>query len=151
MNHDDEKKFWLILYLFPCVYFGIAAFYSCFDIYVLGNYEPKDGQWGSFKISLAIFGFMTLLASLSYCIGLAWLKTKAQQLPRPRLALITVLSALLSWVVLQTVDIIGPRIASILLYLLFLAISVCLFPALIGVSLVKIHQSCFAAHPSTQR
>ncbi|MGE0128700.1 MAG: hypothetical protein AB7U82_11530 [Blastocatellales bacterium] len=149
MNHD-KLNFWLILLLFPCVYFGLAAFYTYYEIYVRGNYERKDGQLNSFLISLAIYGFMTLLASLSYWISLAWLKTEPQQLPRPRLALITVLSALLSLVVLQTVFIIAPGIASVLLYLLFWAASVCLIPALIGVSLVTIHQICFADDSSTQ-
>jgi hypothetical protein len=149
MNHD-ELKFGLIPLLFPCIYFGLAAFYSYFDIYVLGNYEPKDGQWGSFQISLWIFGFMTLLASLSYWISLDCLKTMPQRLSHLRLALITVLSALLCWVVLLTFVIIQPHIVSILFYLLFLAVSVCLFPALIGVSLVKLHIRWFPAHPSTQ-
>jgi len=143
MNHD-KLKFWLVLLLFPCVYVGFAAFYAYCDIYVLGHYEPKSGQWGSFQISLAIFGFMTLLASLGYWIGLAWLKTEPQQLPRPRLALITVLSALLSWVVLLAFMIIG--ISPLLLWLL----CVWLFPALLGVSLVKIRQSHFADHQSIQ-
>src|SRR5215831_10972922 len=101
MNHE-EQKFGLIPLLFPCIYFGLAAFYSYFDIYVLGNYEPKDGQWGSFQISLWIFGFMTLLASASYWMSLDCLKNPPQRLPRLRLASITVLSALLSWVVLLT-------------------------------------------------
>ena len=38
-----------------------------------------------------------------------------------------------------------------LLFLLLWAVSVCLFPALIGVSLVTVHQSWFADHSSTQR
>src|SRR5262245_66624278 len=100
MNHN-ELKFGLITLLFPCVYFGLAAFYSCFDIYVLGHYEPTTlGQWGSFQISLAFIGFLTLPASLSYWIGLAWLKTVAQQLSGPRRALITISSALLSGAIL---------------------------------------------------
>jgi hypothetical protein len=146
MNHD-ELKFGLIRLLFPSLYFGLSAFYSCFDIYVLGNYEPKDGQWGSFQISLGIFGFMTLLASLSYWMSLDCLKTAPQRLPRLRLASITVLSSLLSWVVLLTFVIIQPHIAPMLFYLLFLAASVCLFPALIGVWLVKVHLRWYAAHP----
>src|SRR5262245_17215852 len=157
MNHD-EPKFGLIRLLFPCIYFGLAAFYSLFDIYVLGNYEPKDGQWGSFQISLWIFGFMTLLASLSYWISLDCLKTAPQRLSHSRHALITVSSALLSWVVLLAYVIIQRHMASILFnmasilfVLLFLPVSVCLFPALIGVWLVKIYQRWFAAHPSTQR
>jgi hypothetical protein len=145
MNHDI-LKFWL----FPFVYYGLSVSYSCFNIYVLGDYEPKDGQWGSFKFYLALFGFMTFLASPSYLIGLACLKTVPQQLPRPRLALITVLSALLSWVVLLTFWIVEPDI-ELTLFLLFWFGCVCIFPALIVVSLVKIHQSCFAAHPSNQR
>jgi hypothetical protein len=52
--------------------------------------------------------------------------------------------------VLLTFVIIQPHIVSILFYLLFLAVSVCLFPALITVSLVKLHLRWFAAHPSTQ-
>ena len=54
MNHD-ELEFGLITLLFPSIYFGLSAFYSCFDIYVLGNYEPKDGQWGHFKF---LWGFL---------------------------------------------------------------------------------------------
>jgi hypothetical protein len=46
MNHD-ELKFGHITLLFPCVYFGLAAFYSLFDIYALGNYEPKAG-WSKY-------------------------------------------------------------------------------------------------------
>jgi len=127
MNHD-ELKFGLIRLLFPSIYFGLSAFYSCFDIYALGNYEPKDGQWGSFQISLGIFGFMTVLASLSYWMSLDCLKTAPQRLPRLRLASITVLSSLLSWVVLLTFGIIQPyiAIASMLFYFLYLAASVCL-------------------------
>jgi hypothetical protein len=150
MNHG-EQDIERIALLFPCVYFGLAAFYSLFDIYALGNYEPKDGQWGSFKISLAIYGFMTFLATSSYWIGIACLKTAPQGLPRQRFASITVLSALLSWVVLLISGIIAPHIASMLFYFLFLAASVCLFPALIGVWLVKIHLRWYAAHLSTQQ
>src|SRR5262245_52213030 len=130
MNHD-ELKFGHITPLFPCIYFGLAALYSFFNIYALGNYEPIDGQWGSFQIYLVIYGFMTSLASSSYLIGLAYLKTAPQRLPRPRLASITVLSALLSWVMLLTFGIIQSHIASMLFHFLFLAASVCLFPALI--------------------
>ena len=147
----DELKFGLIPLLFPCVYFGLAAFYSLFDIYALGNYEPKDGQWGSFKFSLAILGFMTFLATSSYWISLDYLKTAPQQLPRTRFASITVLSAFLSWVVLLAFVIIQPHIGAMLFYFLFLVISFCLFPALIGAWLVKIHQRWYAAHPPTQR
>jgi hypothetical protein len=43
MNRDEQKSE-IIPYLFPCIYFGLAAFYSCFDIYALGNYEQKHGQ-----------------------------------------------------------------------------------------------------------
>jgi hypothetical protein len=150
MNHD-ERDIELITLLFPCVYFGLAAFSSLFDIYALGNYEPKDGQWGSFKISLAIYGFMTFLASLSYGISMACLKTAPQRLPRQRLASITVLSAFLSWVVLLTFVIIQPQLSSILFYFLFLAASVCLFPAVIGVWLVKTHLRWYAVHPPTQQ
>src|SRR5262245_46335790 len=96
MNHD-KPSFRLILLLFPCVYFGLAAFYSYYDIYVLGHYEPTIfGRLGSFQISLAFIGFLTLLASLSFWISLARLKTAPQQLSSPRLALITLSSALLS-------------------------------------------------------
>src|SRR5262245_42577218 len=87
---------------FRCIYCRLPALYSLFDLHALGNYEPKDGQWNSFKISLAIFGFMTFLASSSYWIGLACLKNAPQRLPRQRLTSITVLSAFLSWVVLLT-------------------------------------------------
>ena len=151
MNHDELQSEPVML-LFPCVYFGLAAFYSYYGIYMLGHYEPTIlGQLGSFQISLAFIGFLTLLASLSYWIGLAWLKTVPPQLPRSRLALITVLSALLSWVVLLAFVIIQPGVASILLYLFFLAVSVCLFPALIGVWRVKTHLRWYAAHPSAQQ
>jgi hypothetical protein len=150
MNHDEQDIEFITL-LFPCVYFGLAAFYSLFDIYVLGNYEPKDGQWGSFQISLAIYGFVTFLASMSYSIGIACLKTAPQRLPRQRLTSITVLSALLSLVALLTFGFIQPHISSMLFYFLFLAGSVCLFPPLIGVWLVKIHLRWYAAHPSNQR
>ncbi len=147
MNHD-KPNFWLILLLFPCVYYGLAAFYSYYGIYVLGHYEPTIlGQWGSFQISLAFIGFLTLLASLSYWIGLGRLKTVPQQLSGPGLALITLSSALLSVAVLMAFDIVG----SDALPVLFGFVCVCLCPALIGVLLVKIHQSCFAARPSTQR
>src|SRR5262245_37890396 len=147
MNHN-ELKFGLITLLFPCVYFGLSAFYSCFDIYVLGNYEPTIlGQWGSFQISLAFIGFLTLLASLSYWIGLVRLKTVPQQLSGPRLALITLSSALQSGAVFLTFDIVKADTSP----MLFGFVCVCLCPALIGVSMVKIHQRCFAAHPSTQQ
>src|SRR5262245_4542959 len=150
MNYD-EQNFEPITPLFPCIYFGLAAFYSLFDIYALGNYEPKDGQWNSFKISLAIFGFMTFLATSSYWIGLACLNDAPQRLPRQRLTSITVLSAFLSWVVLLTFVFIQPYIASILFYLLFLAASFCLFPAVIGVWLVKTHLRWYAAYPAAQQ
>lgn len=151
MNHDELQSEPVML-LFPCVYFGLAAFYSYYGIYMLGHYEPTIlGQLGSFQISLAIIWFLTLLASLSFWISLVWLKTVPPQLPRSRLALITVLSALLSWVVLLTSVIIEPHITSILFDFLFLAASVCLFPALVGVWLVKIHQRWYAAHPSAQQ
>jgi hypothetical protein len=52
--NDDKLNFWLILWLFPLAYFAAAAFYSYYEIYELGHYEPKSGQWGSFQISLAI-------------------------------------------------------------------------------------------------
>jgi hypothetical protein len=146
--NDDKPNFWLILLLFPCVYFGLAAFYSYYGIYVLGHYEPTIlGQWGSFQISLAFLGFLTLLASLSFWISLARLKTVPQQLPSPRLALITLSSALLSGTVLLAFDIVKADISP----MLFGFVCVCLCPALIGVSLVKIHQRWFAAHPSTQQ
>ena len=147
MNRDNPN-FWLILLLFPCVYFGLAAFYSYYGIYVLGHYEPTIlGQWGSFQISLAFIGFLTLLASLSYWIGLARLKTVPQQLSGPRLTLITLSSALLSGVVFLTFDIVKADTSP----MLFGFVCVCLCPALIGVSLVKIHQRWFAAHLSTQQ
>ena len=139
MNHDEQKSD-IIPLLFPCIYFGLAAFYSLFDIYVLGNYERKHGQWNFFKITLAIMGVMTILTSTSYLIGLACLKTTPERMPPPRIALITVLSALLSWVVLKIFDTIQPDVG-LELHLLFLAVVVFLFPALIGVWLVKIHQS----------
>jgi len=147
MGHD-ELEFGHITLLFPCVYFGLAAFYSYYGIYVLGHYEStKLGQWGSFQISLAFIGFLTLLASLSYWISLAWVKTAPQQLSRPRLALITLSSALLSGAVLLAFDIVEADTSP----MLFGFVCVCLCPALIGVSLVKIHQRWFAAHPSTQQ
>lgn len=146
MNHD-KPNFWLILLLFPCVYFGLAAFYSYYGIYVLGHYEPKFGQWRTFQISLAVIGFLTFLASLSYWISLAWLKTLSQQLSLPRHALITLSSALLSWAVLLAFDIVEADTSP----MLFGFVCVCLCPALVGVSLVKIHQRWFAAHPSTQQ
>jgi hypothetical protein len=147
MNHD-KPNFWLILLLFPSVYFGLAAFYSYYGIYVLGHYEPNIlGQLGSFQISLAFIGFLTLLASLSYWIGLAWLKNAPQQLSGPRLALITITSALLSGAVFLALDIVRPGASP----MLFVFVCVCLCPALIGVSLVKIHQRWYAAHPSAQQ
>jgi len=147
MNRDNPN-FWLILLLFPCVYFGLAAFYSYYGIYVLGHYEPTIlGQWGSFQISLAFIGFLTLLASLSYWIALVRLKTAPQQLSGPRLALITLSSALLSGAVFLTFDIVKADTSP----MLFGFVCVCLCPALIGVSMVKIHQRWFAAHPSTQQ
>jgi hypothetical protein len=139
MNRDEQKSD-VIPLLFPFIYFGIAAFYSLFDIYALGNYERKHGQWNFFKITLMIMGFMTILTSKSYLIGLACLKTTPEQLPPPRIAFITVLSALLSWVVLKIFDTIQPDLG-LELHLLFLAVVVFLFPALIGVWLVKMHQS----------
>jgi len=147
MNHD-KPNFWLILLLFPCVYYGLAAFYFYYDIYMLGHYEPHIlGQLGSFQISLLFIGFLTLLASLSYWIGLARLKTVPQQLSDPRLALITITSALLSLAVFLALDIVIPGASP----MLFGFVCVCLCPALIGVSLVKIHQRWFGAHPSTQQ
>ena len=146
MDHD-ELKFGLIRLLFPCVYFGLAAFYSYYGIYVLGYYQPKFGQWRSFQISLAFIGFLTLLASLSYWIGLTWLKTVPKQLSRPRLTLITLSSALLSGAVLLAFDIVEADTSP----MLFGFVCVCICPALIGVSLIKIHQRWYAAHPSTQQ
>ncbi len=146
MNRD-KLKFWLVLLLFPLVYFGVAASYSYYDIYELGHYERKSGRWGSFQISLAVFGFMTLMASVGYWIGLAWLKSEPQQLPRLSLALISVLSALLSWVVMRTFIDIEFNIPPELLWL----VCVWLFPALLGVILVKIHRICFVGHRSIQR
>jgi hypothetical protein len=149
MNHD-KPYFWPILLVFPCVYYGLAAFYSYYGIYVLGHYEPNVlGQWGSFQISLAFIGFLTLLASLSFWISLALLKTAPQQLSSPRLALITLSSALLSGAVMLVFDfdIVKANTSP----MLFWFGGVCLCPALIGVSLVKIHQRWFAAHLSTQQ
>jgi len=147
MNHD-KPNFWLILLLFPCVYFGLAAFYSYYGIYALGHYEPTIlGQWGSFQISLAFIGFLTLLASLSFWISLARLKTAPQQSSGPRLALITLSTGLLSGAVFLAFDIVKADTSP----MLFGFVCVCLCPALIGVSLVKIHQRWFAAHPSTQQ
>jgi hypothetical protein len=149
MNHDKQKSGFIPL-LFPCIYFGLAAFYSLFDIYVLGNYERKHGQWNFFKITLAIMGLNTFLASASYWIGQDLLKTAPQQLPRPRIALITVLSALLSRAVLQIFETIKPDFG-LEVNLILWAATVFLLPALIGVWLVKIHQSWFAGHSSNQK
>jgi len=150
MNQDKLDN-WNIIALFPFVYFGLLASYSLFHIFALGDYEGKDGQWGSFKIELWIHGFATFMAFISYFIGLGLVKTAVWRLSRQRLASITVLSALLSWVALVTFVIIRHHIASMLFYFLFLAGSVCLFPALIGVWLVKTHQRWYAAHPSAQQ
>lgn len=145
MNYD-KQKFWLILLLFPFVYCGLAASYSYYDIFALGHYEPKFGQWGSFQLELAFDGFAACVAFIFYLIGLNLLKTAAQQLPRRRLALITVTSAFLSWAVFFAIVIIEPYILAELFWL----VGLCLIPAILGVSSVKIGQGRLAGHQSIQ-
>lgn len=43
MNHD-ELKFGLITLLFPCIYFGLAAFYSFFFLFLPGFYRRLADQ-----------------------------------------------------------------------------------------------------------
>jgi hypothetical protein len=146
MNHD-KLKFWLILFLFPIVYYGIAVSYSYYGIFALGHYEPKFGQWITFQIAATFDGYVACIAFIFYLIGLRLLKTASHQLPRPRLALITVTSAFLSFAVLLAMEVIGPNIFPDLFNLVVL----CLSPAILGVSLVKIGQCRLASHQPIQR
>ena len=155
MNQDklDNRN---IIALFPFVYFGLLASYSLFHIFALGDYEGKDGQWGSFKIELWISGFATFIAFMSYFIGLGLVKTAVWRLSRQKLALITTTSAFLSVVVSIMIDRIIDRILDSYIAPVVIVLGVnigglLLIPALIGVSLVKIHQRWYAAHSSTQQ
>jgi hypothetical protein len=148
MNPDksDNRN---ILSLFPFVYYGLLASYSFFHIFALGNYERKDGQWGSFKIELLIQGLATLAAFPSYFIGLGLVKTAVQRLSRKTLALITTASAFLSGVVLIVIEIIASYTWSV--HLGVYGAGIFLIPALFGVSLVKIGQTRSAGRQPIQR
>jgi len=146
MNHD-KLKFWLIPSLFPIVYYELAVSYSYYGIFALGHYEPKFGQWISFQIAVAFDGFAACVAFIFYLIGLRLLKTASQQLPRPRLALITVTTAFLSWAVFLAMVVIKPNIFPEL----FNLVGLCLILAILGVSLVKISQCRLASHQPIQR
>ncbi|MGH9937979.1 MAG: hypothetical protein ACREAM_17165 [Blastocatellia bacterium] len=155
MNPDKSDN-WGILSLFPFVYYGLAASYSCLRIFALGDYERKDGQWGSFQIELWIHGFATCLAFMSYLIGLGLVKTVVQRLSRQTLALIMTTSAFLSVVVFIVTDRIIDKITDsyIVPVLIVLGVNLgvlLLIPALLGVSLVKIGQVCLARRQSIQR
>src|SRR5262245_31460352 len=97
--NSDKPDTWGILSLFPLVYYGLAVSYSFFHIFALGDYEPKDGQWGSFKVYLLIDGIVTLFAFMGYLIGAGLLKTAVQQFPRRTLYLLMTASAFLSYIV----------------------------------------------------
>ena len=154
MNPDkdnlDKSKFWDTLALFPFAYYGFAVSYSFFHIFALRDYEPKDGQWGSFKVYLLIDGFETCVAFMGYLIGLGLLKTAAQQMPRRTLALITTASAFLSRVVVA-IMIFARHIEPVLYDLGVYLGSLLLIPTLLGLSLVKICQICLARRQSIQR
>ena len=148
MNHDKLDN-WNIISLFPFVYYGLLASYSLFHIFALGDYEGKDGQWGSFKMELWIHCFATFMAFMSYFIGLGLVKTAVWRLSRQTLALITTTSAFLSGVVLIVIAIIESYTWSVD-FRVHLG-GLFLIPALIGVSLVKIGQACSAHRQSIQR
>jgi hypothetical protein len=150
MNHDKLDN-WNIIALFPCVYYGLLASYSFFHIFALGDYEGKDGQWGSFKIELWIQGFATLMAFMSYFIGLGLVKKAVWRLSRQKLALITTTSAFLSGVVLIVIEIIESYTWSAHIVLGVYLGGLLLIPALLGVSLVKTGQVCSARSQSIQR
>ena len=150
MNHDKLDN-WNIIALFPFVYYGLLASYSFFHIFALGDYEGKDGQWGSFKIELWIDCFATFMAFMSYFIGLGLEKIAVWRLSRQKLALITTTSAFLSGVVLIVIEIIEPYTWSALIDLSVYLGGLLLIPALIGVSLVKTGQVCSARRQSIQR
>jgi len=141
MNHDKLDN-WNIIALFPCVYYGLLASYSFFHIFALGEYEGKDGQWGSFKIELWIHCFATSMAFMSYFIGLGLVKKAVWRLSRQKLALITMTSAFLSGVVLIVIDIIEHYTWSVRIDLPVYLGCLLLIPALIGVSLVKTSRVC---------
>src|SRR2546422_715496 len=134
MSHDKLDN-WNIIALFPFVHYGLLASYSLFHIFALGDYEPKDGQWGSFKIELWIQGFATCVAFMSYFIGLGLVKTAVWRLSRQKLGLITITSAFLSGVVMIVIEIIDSYTWSVDLRVDLG--SLFLIPALLGVSLVK--------------
>jgi len=154
--NPDKSDSWGILSLFPLVYYGLAASYSFCRIFALGDYEPKDGQWGSFQIELLILGFTTFLAFMGYLIGLGLIKTAVQRLSRKTLYLIMTTSAFLSLVVFIVIDRIIDRIIDSYIVPVVIALgvnfgSLLLIPALLGASLVKISQICLARRQSIQR
>jgi len=155
MSHDRLNN-WNFIALFPFVYYGLLASYSFFHIFALGDYEGKDGQWGSFKIELWINGFATAMAFMSYFIGLGLAKTTVWRLSRQTLALITMTTAFLSIVVSIVIDRIINRILDSYTAPVHIVLGVplgglLLIPALLGVSLVKISQVCSARRQSIQR
>ena len=149
--NPDKSDSWGILSLFPLVYYGLAASYSFCRIFALGDYEPKDGQWGSFQIELLILGFTTFLAFMGYLIGLGLIKTAVQRLSRKTLYLIMTTSAFLSVVVYIVIGIIDSYVLSVRIYLGVCGGGLLLIPALLGASLVKISQICLARRQSIQR
>jgi len=149
--NPDKSDSWGILSLFPLVYYGLAASYSFCRIFALGDYEPKDGQWGSFQIELLIHGFATFLTFMSYLIGLGLVKTAVERLSRQTLALIMTTSAFLSVVVYIVIGIIDSYVLSVRIYLGVCGGGLLLIPALLGASLVKISQICLAHRQSIQQ
>jgi hypothetical protein len=147
--NSDKLDNWGVIALFPFVHFGLLASYSFFHIFALGNYEQKDGQWGSLEIELLIQGVMTFVASGSYVIGMALLIKVVQRLSRQTLALTTTTSAFLSGVVLIVIEIIDSYTWPVDLGVY----GAYLFPipALFGISLVKIGQVYLASRQPIQR
>jgi membrane protein DedA with SNARE-associated domain len=150
MNSDKSDN-WGVIALFPFVYFGLLASYSFFHTFALGEYERKDGQWGSLQIELLIGGVATFMAFMGYLIGVSLVKTGVQRLSRPKFALITAASAFLSVAVLFLIGLIESYTWSVSIDLGVRGASLFLPPALICVSLVKMGQVCSAGHQPIQR
>lgn len=95
---------------FPLWYFVLSTLSSYFLICELGRYEPKDGQWNSFKLMMLLHGVFNLVTSTSYLIGIGLKSENILKLSFFSLSMIACLSVLvlhLGWLVLSQIRLIG--------------------------------------------
>ena len=98
-----RPQLFVALIAFPVALFVLGTLWSAVNVYLLGNWDAKFGPWGSFQLSVLIFGCYTAFAFVGNGFTILILRQRLWRWSIRRLIGLASVSAVVSIAIASTI------------------------------------------------